>query len=127
MIGSKGRAIEISRETSSSLPALIESGFEHDSEIRRLVDATREAQESFAIRRKRRRMMTAAWFGLAMFASTPAVYALTFPEQVVKAAPATARLYEWMGQKVNIYGLEIQESRDAAPAGRGQAGHLHQG
>lgn len=105
----EGRAIEISRETPSSLPALIESGFEHNSEIRRLVDANREAQESFAIRRKRRRMMIVAWFGLAMFASTPAVYALTFPEQVVQAAPVTARLYEWMGQKVNIYGLEIRK------------------
>ncbi len=53
--------------------------------------------------------MTAAWFGLAMFACTPAVYAVTFPEQVVKAAPITATIYEWMGQRVNIYGLEIRK------------------
>ena len=104
----EGRAIEVYREQTPQLPALIEPGFEPDSEIRRLVDATRKAQESFAIRRKRRRTMSAAWFGLAMFAGTPAVYALAFPEQVVVAAPATVKFYEWIGREVNIYGVEIR-------------------
>jgi predicted Zn finger-like uncharacterized protein len=105
----EGRAVEISRQNVGQLPALIEPSFEPDSEIRRLVDATREAQEAFANRKKRRRMAAAAWFGLAMFAGTPLVYAVTFPETVVSIAPATLPAYQWMGTDVNIYGLDIRQ------------------
>jgi predicted Zn finger-like uncharacterized protein len=105
----EGRAIEISRQNVSQLPALIEPAFEPDIEIRRLVDATREAQEAFAVRKKRRRIMAASWFALAMFSGTPLVYALAFPETVVSVAPATLSAYEWMGKTINIYGLEIRQ------------------
>jgi predicted Zn finger-like uncharacterized protein len=105
----EGRAIEISRESSPQLPAPVDKGFEPDFEIRRLVDATRDAQEAFAQRRKRRRVMAAAWVGLALVGTTPAVYALSFPDSVVKAAPAAIALYDWMGREVNIYGLEIRD------------------
>lgn len=105
----EGRAIEISRDAPSQLPAVIDHGFEPDFEIRRLVNATREAQETFATRRKRRRVMAAAWLGLAMVGFTPAVYALSFPVSVVKAAPAAIVLYNWLGRDVNIYGLVIRK------------------
>lgn len=105
----EGRAIEISRESVSQLPAIIENSFEPDFEIRRLVDATRNAEEAFAVRRKRRRVMATAWLGLAMVSASPAVYALTFPASVVKAAPAAITFYNWLGRDVNIYGLEIRK------------------
>lgn len=105
----EGRAIEVSRETTSQLPTLTEPSFEPDFEIRRLVNANREAEEAFAQRRRRRRAVAAAWFGLAMVAGTPAVFALAFPETVVTVAPASVGVYEWMGRKVNIYGLEIRQ------------------
>ena len=105
----EGRAIEISRQPLPQLPALVQPGYEPDFEIRRLVDATREAHESFAARRRKRRITVAAWFGLALLGSTPAVYALAFPESVVTTAPAAIAVYDWMGRKVNIYGLAIRK------------------
>ena len=104
----EGRAIEISRQPAPQLPAIVESGFEPDIEIQRLVDRTREAYENFAVRRRKRRVMAAAWFGLALLGSTPAVYALAFPESVVSAAPAAIAVYDWLGREVNIYGLDIR-------------------
>ena len=44
-----------------------------------------------------------------MVGFTPAVYALSFPVSVVKAAPAAIVLYNWMGRDVNIYGLVIRK------------------
>lgn len=104
----EGRAIEVSRETVTQLPAIYEPGFEPDHEIRRLVDATRDAQEAFAAIRKRRRGLAFAWAGLALVATTPVAFALAFPEVVVQAAPATISAYRALGQNVNIYGLAIR-------------------
>jgi predicted Zn finger-like uncharacterized protein len=104
----EGRAIEITRELPMTLPVAVESSYEPEAEIRRLVDATREAHEWFASRRRKRRLAAAAWCALAFVGSTPVVYALTFPETVVKAAPASITMYEWMGKPINIYGLEIR-------------------
>jgi predicted Zn finger-like uncharacterized protein len=104
----EGRAVEVVHDISMQVPALVEPGFEPDAEIRRLVDANREAQERFLQRKRKQRALAAAWFGLAMFAGTPAVFALAFPETVVDLAPATVRAYELMGRKVNVYGLEIR-------------------
>lgn len=105
----EGRAVEISRETVAQLPAVIEPSYEPDHEIRRLVDASRDAQEAFAARRKRRRTLAACWFGLAMVTLSPAVVAFGFPETVVSVAPASIALYEKLGRTVNIYGLDIRK------------------
>jgi hypothetical protein len=56
----------LARSPTSASGIAVDHGFEPDFEIRRLVDATRDAQEAFAARRKRRRVMAAAWLGLAM-------------------------------------------------------------
>lgn len=105
----EGRAIEIAREIPTRLPALIDAGYEPDLEIRRLVDATRVAHESFAQRKKMRRKTIAAWLGLVLFATLPAVYAMAYPVDVVRLAPATIVAYEWMGRQINVYGLTIRK------------------
>lgn len=106
----EGRAVEVIRDVSPPLPALGDAsllGPEH--EIRRLVDASREAQEAFQNRRMRRRRMIAAWAGLALVATSPAALALAFPETTVGIAPASIALYDWMGRPVNVYGLNIRK------------------
>jgi hypothetical protein len=105
----EGKAIEVSREIKNRSPTVIESGFEPDFEIRRLVDATRKAQEVFAQRKKLRRKTIAAWLGLALFVTSPVAYALAYPAAVVRFAPATVAAYEWMGREINIYGLRIRK------------------
>jgi Zn-finger nucleic acid-binding protein len=80
-----------------------------DQEIRQLLSASLLAQEAFQQRRKRRRAAIAAWLGLALFAASPAAIALTLPDKVVAAAPATISFYDWLGKEVNIYGLEIRK------------------
>lgn len=81
----------------------------HDQDISQLVSASRLAQEAFEQRRRHRRKAIAAWFGLALFATSPAAIALTLPDQVVAAAPATIGFYDWLGKEVNIYGLDIRK------------------
>jgi predicted Zn finger-like uncharacterized protein len=104
----EARAVEVARESVNQLAVVNEPGFEADFEIRRLVDATRDAQESFAAKRKRRQALMAAWLSLGLVASSPVALALAFPETVVKAAPATISLYQKLGKDVNIYGLAIR-------------------
>lgn len=104
----EGRAIEIAREAASQLPVISEPTYEPDYEIRRLVEANRDAQEAFAAKRKRRRVAAIAWAGLALIATAPVALALAFPETVVWAAPATISVYKAIGQDVNVYGLAIR-------------------
>lgn len=80
-----------------------------EGEIQQLVSASRLAQEAFQSRRRRRRAAGAAWLGLALVAASPAAIAVSMPEKVVAAAPATIGLYDWMGKDVNVYGLEIRK------------------
>lgn len=106
----EGRAIEVIRDVSPQLPALAEAPLiEPEHEIRRLVDASRNAQDAFQARRKRRRKMVAAWAALALVATSPAAFALAFPETTVSLAPASIALYDWMGRPVNVYGLDIRK------------------
>ncbi len=106
----EGRAVEVIRDVSPQLPALVEAPLaEPEHEIRRLVDASRDAQEAFQARRTRRRKMVAAWAGLALVATSPAAFALAFPETTVNIAPASIALYDWMGRPVNVYGLDIRK------------------
>ncbi len=105
----EGRAIEIARETTSQLPAVIDNSYEPDLEIRRLVDATRNAQEAFAAKRKRRRSAALAWCGFGVALLSPVVVAAALPETIVRLAPASIAAYQWLGQDVNIYGLDIRK------------------
>ena len=104
----EGRATEIMTVPARQLPAVIEHTPEPDMEIRRLVEASREAQENFATNRMRRRKTRYAWLGYAAAVAAPFVVAAVFPESVVKAAPAAVSAYAVIGQDVNIYGLELR-------------------
>ncbi len=105
----EARAVEISRDQPIQLPAVIEPVYEPDQEIRRLVDATRQAEEAFALKRKRRRTALAAWSALALVLGSPGVYALSFPESTVRLVPASITLYDWMGKRINVYGLDLRK------------------
>ena len=104
----EGRAIEVVNAPSRQLPAVIDHGFEPDHEIRRLVEASREAQDNFAALRRMRRRGTAAWAAFAVAVVAPFLMAMAFPEQVVRLAPATVVAYRALGRYVNIYGLELR-------------------
>lgn len=90
------------------LPAVIDHGFESDLEIRRLVEATRDAQESFAARRRLRNRRLTGWTSLAAAMVTPFLIAVIFPEAVVTAAPAAVAAYRALGADVNVYGLDLR-------------------
>ena len=104
----EARVVDVLPETVLPLRAAESQPALPDPEVRRLVSAGRQAQEVFLLRRRRRRAAVAAWFGLGLFALSPAAIALAVPEKVVAAAPASIGFYDWLGRSVNIYGLEIR-------------------
>lgn len=53
-------------------------------------------------------MKAAAWVGLLLFAVSPFLGALAFPDRIVAAAPASISFYNKLGREVNIYGLDIR-------------------
>ena len=91
------------------VPAVIEHSPEPDHEIRRLVEASRQAQEDFAAKRKIRRKRLAGWAGFAAAAIAPLAVAFATPETVVKSLPAAVKGYAFVGQDINIYGLELRK------------------
>jgi predicted Zn finger-like uncharacterized protein len=104
----ESRAVEVIDVPALSVPATIEINPDADREIKRLVDASRTAQEAFEAQRKVRQRRRRGWAAFAAALAAPVVFAVMFPEQVVRAAPAAARFYERAGIEVNIYGLEIR-------------------
>jgi len=100
----EGRAIEVA---ASKVPAVADP-FEPDAEIRRLVEASREARETFAVKRRQRHRQMAAWSVFAAAMAAPLVLAAAFPEMVVRAAPAAVSAYETLGKNVNIYGIDLR-------------------
>lgn len=80
-----------------------------DPAARALIAAARGARQEFDGLRRARKWRLAAWAGLALFAIAPILGALAFPERVVAAVPASVGLYDWMGETVNLYGLEIRQ------------------
>lgn len=80
-----------------------------DREIGRLIEATRAAQEEFARVRAKKRAKLRGWAILAAAMMAPVAAAAAFPEPIVKAAPYAAKLYEKVGLKVNVYGLELRK------------------
>ena len=89
-------------------PAVIEHGFEPDSEVKRLVEASRQAREVFAVKKRQRLSRLRGWAVLGAFLVAPVAAAAAFPELVVSMAPATVRAYDAAGYNVNIYGLEVR-------------------
>jgi predicted Zn finger-like uncharacterized protein len=105
----EGRAVEVIDVSPRQLPEVIDHhGLEPDREVRRLVEASLEAREAFAARRRDRRARLKRWSGLAVAILSPVILSGIFPEYVVRAAPAAVRAYEKLGMSVNIYGLELR-------------------
>lgn len=104
----ESRAIEIVDISPRKMPAVIEHGFEPDSEVKRLVEASRRAREAFAVKRRQRLGRLRGWAILGACMIAPVAAAASFPELVVSLAPVTVRAYDAVGYSVNIYGLEVR-------------------
>jgi predicted Zn finger-like uncharacterized protein len=104
----ESRAIEIVDISPRKVPTVIEHGFEPDSEVKRLVEASRRAKEAFAVKKRQRLGRLRGWAILGACLLAPVAAAASFPELVVRLAPVTVRAYDAMGYNVNIYGLEIR-------------------
>ena len=104
----ESRAIEIVDISLRNLPTVIEHGFEPDSEVKRLVEASKQAREVFALKKRQRLKRLRGWAILAACLVAPLGAAASFPEIVVGIAPITVRAYDAAGYSVNIYGLEVR-------------------
>ncbi len=104
----ESRAIEIVDISPRKVPAVIEHGFEPDSEVKRLVEASRRAKEAFAVKKRQRLGRLRGWAILGACLLMPVAAAASFPELVVSLAPVTVRAYDAVGYNVNIYGLEVR-------------------
>ena len=104
----ESRAIEIVDISPRKAPSVIEHGFEPDSEVKRLVEASRRAKEAFAVKKRQRLGRLRGWAILGASMLMPVAAAASFPEFVVSMAPVTVRAYDAMGYNVNIYGLEVR-------------------
>jgi predicted Zn finger-like uncharacterized protein len=104
----EGRAVEVVNAPTRQLPTVIDHAFEPDREIRRLVEASREAHEQFSVKRKLRRRQLAAWSAFGLAVMTPFAFAATFPEMIVRVAPAAVVAFDALGRDINIYGLDLR-------------------
>jgi hypothetical protein len=104
----ESRAIEIVDISPRNLPTVIEHGFEPDSEVKRLVEASKRATEVFASNKRQRLKRLRGWAILAACVLAPLSAAASFPGIVVNIAPITIRAYDAIGYSVNIYGLEVR-------------------
>ena len=104
----ESRAIEIVDISPRKVPTVIEHGFEPDSEVKRLVEASRRAKEGFAVKKRQRLGRLRGWAILGACLAMPVAAAASFPEFVVGLAPVTVRAYDAVGYNVNIYGLEVR-------------------
>jgi predicted Zn finger-like uncharacterized protein len=104
----ESRAVEIVDISPRKVPAVIEHGFEPDSEVKRLVEASRRAREAFAVKKQQRLGRLRGWAILGACMLAPVAAAASFPEAVVGMAPVTVRAYDAVGYNVNIYGLEVR-------------------
>ena len=103
----EGHAIEVTGGSQGQTPAVTDR-FEPDAEIRRLVEASREARDNFAVKRRQRQRRMAKWGAFAAAMTAPLILAAIFPEAVVRLAPATVSAYEALGQDINIYGIGLR-------------------
>jgi len=104
----EGKAIDITQSNKGHLPTTIDQDCEADVEIRRLVEATRDAQEAFAANRHRRVRQLAGWSSLAVAVLSSVLVAAAYPEALVTVAPATVTAFAAIGKSVNIYGLDLR-------------------
>lgn len=79
-----------------------------DGEARRLAHAARLNAERHREQRASRRATRRGWSMLALVCLVPLAGAAAFPESVVRAAPAAARIYSLAGMEVNAFGFIIR-------------------
>lgn len=101
----EGRAVQVIDVSPGPLPARYS---ESDREAERLIEAAQLAREAHIANRRRSIAERRAWACFAAALVLPVMFLAFYPDIVVRAAPAAARLYEKAGIKVNIYGLEVQ-------------------
>jgi predicted Zn finger-like uncharacterized protein len=77
------------------------------AEARKIARAARMAEQKAKVKRERRMAQLRGWAGLAAGICLVLGSMVTFPERIVQAAPATAKIYSLAGKNVNIYGLAI--------------------
>jgi zinc-ribbon domain len=106
----QNKIIDIYPDEPANLPATtnIDHRFEPEQEVRRLVEAARDAKDQYRELQKRKMKRLRAWATLGFLTLTPIVAAAAYPAQVVAFAPITIKAYEAMGMDINIYGLEIR-------------------
>lgn len=101
----EGRALQVIDVSPAPLPVRYS---ESDREAERLIEAAQLAREAYIADRRRKIAERRAWACFAAGLILPVVFLAFYPDMVVRAAPAAARLYEKAGIKVNIYGLELR-------------------
>ncbi len=114
------KAVEIFDDRSPHpLMLTAEPDVDLDDEARRLAQAARLTAERHREQRARQRATRRGWSILALVCLVPLAGAAAFPESVVRAAPAAARIYSLAGLEVNAFGFTI---RDAASELQMEAG-----
>ncbi len=77
------------------------------AEARKIARAARMAEQKVKAARERRMAQVRGWSGLAAGICLVLGMVVSFPERIVQAAPAAAKLYSLAGKQVNIYGLNL--------------------
>ncbi len=101
----EGRAVQVIDVSPSPIQGRYS---ESDREAERLIEASQLAREAFIVNRRRAIAERRAWACFAAGLILPVLFLSFYPDMVVRAAPAAARLYEKAGIRVNIYGLEVR-------------------
>jgi hypothetical protein len=99
--------VDLEELPSRALAKVYDPADEPDLDVRHLVQAAKNAQENFALKRKARLKRLGGWASLALFATFPFLLAAWAPETVVSAAPYTIKAYQKLGYDINVYGLNI--------------------
>jgi hypothetical protein len=102
------QVIDVTEVASRQVPVVIDAGFEPDVEVRRLVEAAREARTEFEARRRQKLKRLRGWAALGLFLVAPVAAAAALPELMVQAMPASVVAYEKLGYSINVYGLELR-------------------
>jgi predicted Zn finger-like uncharacterized protein len=100
--------VDIVELPSRSVARVFDYREEPEFDVQRLVEAAKNAQEEFALKRANRLKRAGGWASLGLFILAPFISAALMPETVVMAAPATIKVYEKLGYNVNVYGLDIR-------------------
>jgi len=101
----ENRAVQIIDVSPAPLPNRYSDS---DLEAERLVEASQLAREAFLAHQRKRTAERRAWGCFAAGMILPVIFLAFYPDMVVRAAPAAAKLYEAAGINVNIYGLEVR-------------------